>query len=585
MELHDLLPGWLLRNSLQASVLVVVVLALQWILGRRLTAGWRHALWWVVIVRLLLPVAPESDWSLYNWLGRGTGWGKTISLPGAGDRPPERPGWWVAITPALASENAPTKTTVEDHAQADFRSENGQPGLTTLQGAWAAIRPALAPWWLCITGAMLLRWVTQRVLFAGWIRRRMRSVTGAPAALLERCRQEMSVREPVELLEGSAVPGPALYGVFRKRLLMPEGFVSRLSEEELRHVFLHELAHVRRWDLLGHVASSLLRIVYWFNPVVWLAFRRMRLDREMAADALVLRVVGEGQARAYGLTIVRVLECWSRGQWVPGVVGIVEDAARIEQRICAIAHYRPPTLRSRLAGVLVLSLGGLFLTDAKSQNPEEWPDTLVTNILESRRTNSANTANPSFAKAASEPEHSHAGQGVLTTQGDYFIANVWDAPATLSRSTDISRLPFVLWRVHKVKRQGAPQRVTRVFRVNPTSFISGLHRALGRQVATDSTGVGTSVSRIHGPDATKAFATNTDLVSHDFQRDLRDFFDAAGVSLFPPNGVIYKDRQGMLMVWATMEELEIIAQALEVLNSEAVSEPQASKDDRSSTKP
>ena len=62
---HGLALLW--RASWQASVLVLIVVLFQLLLARRLTPLWRHALWLLVVARLLLPVTPSSPWSLYNY--------------------------------------------------------------------------------------------------------------------------------------------------------------------------------------------------------------------------------------------------------------------------------------------------------------------------------------------------------------------------------------------------------------------------------------------------------------------------------------------------------------------------------------
>ena len=72
MNLWNALPPagqWLLKSSAQAAVLVVVVLAMQGLLRRQLPARWRHALWWLVVIRLLLPASPSSGLSLFQWAG------------------------------------------------------------------------------------------------------------------------------------------------------------------------------------------------------------------------------------------------------------------------------------------------------------------------------------------------------------------------------------------------------------------------------------------------------------------------------------------------------------------------------------
>ena len=68
--------------------------------------------------------------------------------------------------------------------------------------------------------------------------------------LLEDCKQAMGVRVPVTLVETAAVGSPSLFGFVRPRLLLPVGLTRGFSQEELRYVFLHELSHIKRQDIL-----------------------------------------------------------------------------------------------------------------------------------------------------------------------------------------------------------------------------------------------------------------------------------------------------------------------------------------------
>ena len=106
--------------------------------------------------------------------------------------------------------------------------------------------------------------------------------------LLEASRRVIGTRRAPVLVETDAVDSPALFGLLRPKLLLPTGLIRRLDESELRHVFLHELAHLRRHDVLLNWLAALLQIIHWFNPMIWFGFARMRADREFACDALAL---------------------------------------------------------------------------------------------------------------------------------------------------------------------------------------------------------------------------------------------------------------------------------------------------------
>ncbi|HON66042.1 MAG TPA: M56 family metallopeptidase [Phycisphaerae bacterium] len=187
--------------------------------------------------------------------------------------------------------------------------------------------------------------------------------------LLEDCRQAMGVRAPVALMVTDKTTTPALFGFIRPRLLLPPGVLESLDHRELRHVFMHELAHLRRHDVLLGWAMCLLQVVHWCNPLVWLAASRRRADRELACDALALSVLYPGdEARAYGNTILRLLERFSSPRCLPILTGILEDHTQLERRVTMISRYRPRDQRMGVAGLaVVLLLSAFVLTDAPAQ--------------------------------------------------------------------------------------------------------------------------------------------------------------------------------------------------------------------------
>ena len=96
-------------------------------------------------------------------------------------------------------------------------------------------------------------------------------------------------------------------GLFQPTLLLPVHVRDKFDPTELRLIFLHELAHLKRGDVIAQGLIALLQILHWFNPILWFAFRRMRIDREPATDALVLSHTGEDEKERYGLMLTQML--------------------------------------------------------------------------------------------------------------------------------------------------------------------------------------------------------------------------------------------------------------------------------------
>jgi beta-lactamase regulating signal transducer with metallopeptidase domain len=309
--------------SWQASVLALLVLATQRLFRNRLNPRWKSALWLVVLARLIMPAVPESSWSL---------------------------------------QQVPTLRFVQTaEASSASRSDSVPPGsgpIPTLSSGWN-LSLLFSHLWLAgvAAGGIVMLWSNLR--FARAIRRLPEIQDSRLHALLDECRRAMSLASRPRIVVTSLVPVPAVMGLMRPVLLLPEEAL-RYTDGELRHVFLHELAHLRRGDHQLQWLIAVLHLLHWFNPVLALAFRRMRTDREPAADALALSCASESEQESYGLALVRVLETRTARRSLPLAVGILEDQTHLAARFRLIANFTPKAYAWSLLGALLLGLLAVF---------------------------------------------------------------------------------------------------------------------------------------------------------------------------------------------------------------------------------
>jgi TonB family protein len=105
--------------------------------------------------------------------------------------------------------------------------------------------------------------------------------------LVEELRAALRISRPIRALEGRDIPVPMAWGIVRPVALLPES--SRdWPAGRLRTVLLHELMHVKRHDLLAQTLAQVTCCAFWFHPLVWLAARELRKERERACDDAVL---------------------------------------------------------------------------------------------------------------------------------------------------------------------------------------------------------------------------------------------------------------------------------------------------------
>jgi beta-lactamase regulating signal transducer with metallopeptidase domain len=338
----------LLKASWQAAVLIVVVLAMQWFLGGRLAPRWRFRLWLLVALRLALPWTVPSALSLFNLL-------KFSSVSAVTDT--------LKVVPDLPD------SAVAQLAQPAPRQPSSQSAMVSSEAAASTFSVAHA-WlplaWSAGASAVLLGLVVNHIRFHRNVAANRPLIEETALNLLEDCKERMGIRAPVTLVETAAVAGPALFGFLRPRILLPPEFTRSFSREELRFVFLHELGHVKRHDILLGWLMAVLQVLHWFNPLVWLAFGRMRVDRELACDALALSYTDDHEYKTYGLTIVKLLEHLGDSLRAPSLAGIVEDRQQMKERITMIAKFHKTDRGLALAVCLFTGLALVTLTDARS---------------------------------------------------------------------------------------------------------------------------------------------------------------------------------------------------------------------------
>ena len=359
---------WLLRSSWQSAILIAAVLLAQRLFRRQLNARWRFNLWFLVVLRMILPFPPESALSVFNLVkARPVPFTSSIvkAIPSfepgeapVSTAPPMRMAETQATAPQPSGINPVEMRASSPSARVAIRGDDSlvRRNFTLLQMVS----------WLWLAGVIALSG------HVAWLVVRMRRQVGratlvgdeAVLNLFEDCRAQMGVRAQVRLLETNIVKSPALCGVLRPALLLPPGLVGDFSLQELRYIFLHELAHVKRRDVTLNWFLTALQILHWFNPLAWFGFARMRADRELACDALAISSAREEEARDYGRTIIKLLETLSRPSALPGLVGIMEDRHQMERRIRMIAAFRKTRRWSVLALLLMVILGVTGLTDA-----------------------------------------------------------------------------------------------------------------------------------------------------------------------------------------------------------------------------
>ena len=151
----------------------------------------------------------------------------------------------------------------------------------------------------------MFTWLAGIIVLSTWLILRLSGLrrehlTSGAAALPERfyvqledVAQKLNLKRIPRVVLTDKVACPAVFGVFRPVLLMPAAKFKSMSARDTEHILLHELAHIKRGDLLVHAVYMLVQIVYWFNPLLWMIRRTLQNLRELCCDATVAKLLRE----------------------------------------------------------------------------------------------------------------------------------------------------------------------------------------------------------------------------------------------------------------------------------------------------
>lgn len=305
----------LLNLSISASWLVLAVLALRLVLRR--APKWVNVLLWgMVALRLMLPFSIESALSL---------------IPSAETLSPEVVRFDPAPTITSGVEfidNAVNPSLSESFAAAPLASVNPLYVWTYLAG-WV---------WLIGLGVMLL------YALVSYLR------------LRRRVSVSLCVQENIYLCD--AISSPFILGVVKPRIYLP----SSLDEVQRQNVLSHERAHLARHDHWWKPLGFALLAVYWFNPVLWLAYALLCRDIELACDERVIRTMDESAVKTYSTVL---LAC-SMPRKAVITCPLAFGEVGVKERVRNALHYKKPAFWVVAASVAVCVVVAVcFLT-----NPE-----------------------------------------------------------------------------------------------------------------------------------------------------------------------------------------------------------------------
>ncbi|MBN1480097.1 redoxin domain-containing protein [candidate division KSB1 bacterium] len=343
--------SWLFLASLKAVVVIALIAIVQTTFRHRLSAKWLHALWFLLIIRLTIPIDIPMPFSLFN-LTKNV---EPISEPfgSTANKVTE-----IAKSAHSIGPMATSLFNYQTPIEADVRIIP-QPKITKTH--------IISILWLLITLILLGYTAAANVL----LNRRLAKgkIVENPEILdiLNRCASRLGVRREITVLSLPGISSPFWSGLFRAHIVLPQDLLLDLTDDQIEHIFMHELVHYKQKDVPLALLTTILQILHWFNPFIWIAFFKMRADREVACDELVLTNIGQDKNKQYGRTLISLIESASQRGLLPVAVGLADTKFNMKRRVTMISNFSPKSMWWTAMALLLISTIAVFaLTGAQN---------------------------------------------------------------------------------------------------------------------------------------------------------------------------------------------------------------------------
>ena len=364
---------WLWMVSWQ----VVLVAAVVWVITRlagKAPASWRHALWLIVLVKFFVPPFAYLPSELAFW--QHTKYANVAQpMPSLAVEPMTPPSQIPVAVPGIEQPPAAVPA-----PQAGF-------SIPTL-----SLADMLCLIWLAgiliIGGILLVRYVRQIKLL-----RNSTPAEGDMVTLLTSAAERMKVRRLPRIMFLDKVSTPVLVGVFRPVILLPPGISDSCSPAEMSAMLMHELAHIKRWDMAGVWLNQLAKVLFFFHPVVWLAGHEIRKERELACDELVISSSAIAR-KEYAEGYIAALKLANQTTKTPVSLAMAEPFDLEKRRLNMILQNAIPKMSARWVTVLLVVAAVVLPTfvGVSANTPQDTsPTSQSTTVVDSANPNAVNT--------------------------------------------------------------------------------------------------------------------------------------------------------------------------------------------------
>ena len=319
-----------------------MIILFKLIFKNKLPAKWHVLIWAILLIRFAVPVLPSSEISIFNT---------------------------AKIDEQIVMQSSYQNVVTQDYGQTDADDDDYYTvaeGLQKMVEAnndeasydYSDYSETSSGFILRIDGIVSLVWVGGAALLLGYfvivlsvynrkLKRNRKSVDDATLEILNQCKERLKIKRDVRVYFAETTP--MLIGLFQPTIYIPEGN----SESETRDTLLHELSHMKNFDVLWSMLATLLLCLNWFNPIMWVSFFMFKRDIEVFCDERTLRYAEDKQS--YARLLLKTANV-RKEKFVLGTTSLQSGKADVKRRIKYMAKFRKPAVATVVVAAILISI-------------------------------------------------------------------------------------------------------------------------------------------------------------------------------------------------------------------------------------
>lgn len=354
-----------IKSSIYGSLVGLVILLIKSLLRERLLPKHRYVIGLLIVLKLIIPFGPKSNMSIFNnFKIENTKFNLNYEIINHNQNDIDK------LYIKSRDNNYKTKDfSSSGYNKLNLNDKEKFKEKKNIYIIYKSINKALSFGWFIVCITLLTNSLISYVNINCRICSIKVNCEKRLNNILVYSKDELSIKKDIKLVINNYVNTPAIIGIIKPKILLPVNMMS-LKDDDIYHIFMHELAHYKRKDNIINLVLLIVQHIHWFNPFIKYVLNGIREDMELATDEKVLERLEIKDHKSYGITLLNVVSSMNKNYIKVDLIGMARNKKEMEKRIMNIKlvqKSKSTKIAYTLIGTLTIAfLSPVVLTSAQS---------------------------------------------------------------------------------------------------------------------------------------------------------------------------------------------------------------------------